>query len=1024
MSAYDSFVQRVRSVAFNGKELVTYIECAVAIFRREPKDNDVATNKREAREKQRKIDLSELVPSPLQSPSLSPTSTPAPPVSDASSVPASVVDVALDELVAMVHVEGVKPFAVRFIASKLLETYDKDPGQLARYLVCFVAKWVELWVQEYGKLWLRLQLRVLRQRTERLEYCVSGVFVPPSQGAAAAASATTATTAGRTANTSVTSAHHGASSTTSATTSGGPAYEIRQRAANFTRDMASSLSFHFARVYVALMANDTPAHRQHLVGLMYNTYYGCKTVSPTPLCVLEAYRLAHRSQFDQFLKGWANGVSGDLAHYLRSGAPFTAPDFFAAGSPSTVEGASDDRKAGAANESHLPIPSPPSSSSAAAATIASGTVSAPKRSVASVAITASGVYPKDVCATAVHDFHDSRSPACTNLAAMLGALKQPSYTVKKLLPTENPPERQGFGSGYVRLVPYCDPREVERLLYFMHAYETELDEDDTTVSPGLGPQTSGIVLGASLGTTIAASTTHNHRRFITSTTTSSFPTPPGTGAPALIHPSMLDPLAAELTLLISTGTSMRLQLSNPLKVTADPTSGYQCDTCCQVGLTIGYQAIVYEGVRSEVALFHNCHGFDVCMACAVHLYKAAVLRVCGALHPDPAWQRPFCHAPLGRAVVWTQEATTTTQPPGSSNEHPSTVVRMRVGVAHYGVRLAVWQVRGERMEALAKALAPQLAQTSQPRHLSSTSWWCEAGVGDYVELTDAVLAALPTSEEVTPPPATSASSQPSFSDAPPPQVVITRGRGIGACAGSHTGPGKTGNDDGVGGGKGNGEDDNEGDEASASLDESDVCPICLLPLVGPTPALRTRCGHWFHVHCIQTVHSQNAPDLPANNHTADSHRSGSSGSAAHSDADNSDNADDDGDSTASSSSSSSSSRRPHVQQRGGRDDGCPMCRQTNYLPDLTNAAKTIRDNVYNVTVVINEERKAAGGGTEAFPPAGGSGAAQRGHTHNATAVIAVATLLTDDGVYHNASNVASLQLRPVFPGQLFSYDEA
>lgn len=129
--------------------------------------------------------------------------------------------------------------------------------------------------------------------------------------------------------------------------------------------------------------------------------------------------------------------------------------------------------------------------------------------------------------------------------------------------------------------------------------------------------------------------------------------------------------------------------------------------------------------------------------------------------------------------------------------------------------------------------------------------------------------------------------------------------------------------------------------AEHPIDENDTCPICLQLLHSSLPVLRTRCGHWFHVECIGS-HFHYKPAV--------------------------------------------------VNGEVNEDNGCPVCRSSDYMPSLESTEAMARTNVYKLRLRIPAAE------VQAAAAAGGDGCA-----------VAVGTILTEDGAYHNATNLAACE---------------
>ncbi|GET87597.1 hypothetical protein, unknown function [Leishmania tarentolae] len=141
------------------------------------------------------------------------------------------------------------------------------------------------------------------------------------------------------------------------------------------------------------------------------------------------------------------------------------------------------------------------------------------------------------------------------------------------------------------------------------------------------------------------------------------------------------------------------------------------------------------------------------------------------------------------------------------------------------------------------------------------------------------------------------------------------------------------------------------------IDEADVCPICLQPLCSPLPLLRTLCGHRFHVECIGS-HYHYKPAV--------------------------------------------------VDGEVNENNGCPVCRCSEYMPPHTDADSMMRANVYRLMLRVPADEVAKGRDARAQEWGGGC-------------AIAVGTILTDDGAYHNATNIAFCEaFYNVMPGFAFT----
>lgn len=143
------------------------------------------------------------------------------------------------------------------------------------------------------------------------------------------------------------------------------------------------------------------------------------------------------------------------------------------------------------------------------------------------------------------------------------------------------------------------------------------------------------------------------------------------------------------------------------------------------------------------------------------------------------------------------------------------------------------------------------------------------------------------------------------------------------------------------------------------IDEADVCPICLQLLHSPLPVLRTLCGHCFHVECIGS-HYHYKPAV--------------------------------------------------VDGEVNENNGCPVCRRSEYMPPLTDADAMMRTNVYKLILRVPADEVTKGRGAWAREWGGGC-------------AITVGTILTSDGAYHNATNIAACEaFYGVMPGFAFTRD--
>ncbi|EPY17764.1 hypothetical protein AGDE_16079 [Angomonas deanei] len=146
------------------------------------------------------------------------------------------------------------------------------------------------------------------------------------------------------------------------------------------------------------------------------------------------------------------------------------------------------------------------------------------------------------------------------------------------------------------------------------------------------------------------------------------------------------------------------------------------------------------------------------------------------------------------------------------------------------------------------------------------------------------------------------------------------------------------------------------EETCFECEDNERCAICLGNMRDEKEIpLRTLCGHWFHMACIDDVRfSANA--VPANT-----------------DDDNGDEED-------------------GALQTGGC---CPLCRRKNYLPKQHCKEAFTTDNLYRMQLTVNP----------------GSGVT--------SVDVAVGVLLSRDGIYHNPSNIGALQVMRVMPGFLY-----
>ncbi|KPI86007.1 hypothetical protein ABL78_4940 [Leptomonas seymouri] len=357
---------------------------------------------------------------------------------------------------------------------------------------------------------------------------------------------------------------------------------------------------------------------------------------------------------------------------------------------------------------------------------------------------ADAVHPSVDAATArelVAEYQCSRSP-CTSRLAQLVVDTVPGMDRSALLPSIEQPERHAFNDGYVRVVPFMTAAEKVLLTEWMQVQLSELRFPYNPV------EEAAIVRAW-------ASPSYDSKR-------------------------------GELTILMNPTNAFRMQLSNP---TCFSTGGAQCDMCCLSGRNVSFQAVLENGVRSEVVIgYEGCVGFDTCVACSYYYYKSCEVRLLRAVHPNAAVRQPFAYGRYSKTVVQSVRVV-------DAAEGDAVVVEVMMGVSPFGVLPIGWVL---------------------PRHqLAALSTACTL-TEDYVELTEAEHAALPVPD---------ARWQERC------RIVNVSKRLLGEDQASAA-------------------SDRCGDAASADVAEADLCPICLQLLHSPLPVLRTLCKHWFHVQCI------------------------------------------------------------------------------------------------------------------------------------------------------------------------------
>lgn len=457
---------------------------------------------------------------------------------------------------------------------------------------------------------------------------------------------------------------------------------------------------------------------------------------------------------------------------------------------------------------------------------------------------------------------------------------------------------------------------------------------------------------------------------------------------------------------------LRLEFSNPIMFPAGITVGYVCDCCGLTGLTQGYQACTYEDVRSDVSFYAECNGYDMCLPCAVFFFKTAYSHVSRALYPaslPSGWDgapsaflsgfyRPFSLGSGGaHMIVW---SATIVQSEPSSPMEPETdeeavEVRLIVSVSPYAAQPVAWGVTGEQQAAMVRAFARVVDEGAESSASSVDSAVLRESL-DYLSVTPERRAALPL----------------------PPFSWRRRCRVV-ACMAAKNRATAMG-----------GETQAKSVTSSSSgrmFTESDTCPVCLGLLASAEPTICTLCGHWFHVECLEKLpgcglhgqhrtqtttedseYSEYTDYFPAEAAPADG---GSPTASADNSDDDYEDIEDDDDAT------------------GGEGSGvvCPVCRCKDFMPSLR-MRDVLERNTYRLDLHV--------------PLLSTSPSMKDRHGNEGdsrTCTIALASLISSDGQFHNCSNVASCQqlcfdvpsclFRPRQPGEepatpvLFAYEE-
>ncbi|CCW70781.1 unnamed protein product [Phytomonas sp. Hart1] len=436
----------------------------------------------------------------------------------------------------------------------------------------------------------------------------------------------------------------------------------------------------------------------------------------------------------------------------------------------------------------------------------------------------------------------------------------------------------------------------------------------------------------------------------------------------------------QLTILHGTYIK-RIELSNPLPFVSKLDNEFECDACSQNGLQVGFQAVTDSNTRNSFCFRPHKYGYDVCLPCAVFFYKAAFERVERALHPDPRLNRPFAHGKLSGAVVWSLSASPITDNcimkahiadldydetkkgmhcRHSKGKEEGFIITMKVGVSPYGAYPVAWLVKKRQLQAMRAAFPCYKSQATSD--MSAKPDYSIPNAEDYHTLTFERIKAMPV------PPWNWSQNCHILSKTLSPHHPTT-------TTDSTTTDSNLIQAECEGEGK--------------SEDEEELCPVCLQTLLSPVPVLRTRCGHWFHVNCIQSVKRYQEHEEETENVYTDSEHSYGMDEGYNSNTDH----------------------KVH--------DKCPICRQVNYLPNM-NKKIALEQNVYTIELVIKTPFLHSGKLKEGYEmDQEGGGAVDLG---DGVEAVALATLLTADGQYYNPTNIASCQLLYVRPGQLNAYE--
>lgn len=366
-----------------------------------------------------------------------------------------------------------------------------------------------------------------------------------------------------------------------------------------------------------------------------------------------------------------------------------------------------------------------------------------------------------------------------------------------------------------------------------------------------------------------------------------------------------DPLAADVTLAGSPTNVITARVVNPVQVSHGPV---QCDLCNVQHLRLSFQGTTRDGQRSRVCLRDGpFQGFDMCLPCTVFYYTTAETRFVRAVHPNPLQRRPTVSGMAAEVVVWTLSVCPAAASAATAAEQrekdpvddkgPSTAceVTITMGVSPFCAVPVAWLLPRAKLQRLEAA-------------------YPVVGKEGFMSLSEAGHSALPG------PPATWKESCSVVSQPPP---IFPKGSTAAAA-------------------------DPLSYVVPPFFDGGEECAICLQPLYGSEPVLKTTCSHVFHLNCIGS-YCLTKPQLMAEEN----------------------------------------------EEAEGR---CPLCRRSDFMPNLTDGPSTMRQNFYRLVLKVD-------------PAVASDGQFS----------IAVATLLSEDVKFHNSTNFSYCEsFHGLCPGYLFA----